>query len=163
LFEAFGHDHLVTAKEFSGRVIFDPNRPENSSVTFRVATKSLTALDPGESEKNRSSVQTTMQGKELDVGQFPYVTFSSTDVSKLAKKGEKWNVTLAGKLKLHGVDKTIHLPVTVGIAGNELIAPRELFLLQTDYGITPVKVAGGTVKVKDRLRIHFEMHAPVKN
>ena len=62
------------------------------------------------------------------------MTFSSTDVSKLEKKGEKWNVMLAGKLKLHGVEKTIHLPVTVGIAGNELIAQRELFLLQTDYG-----------------------------
>jgi len=38
-FKAFGHDHLVTAKEFSGRFVFDPNHAENSSVTFRVATK----------------------------------------------------------------------------------------------------------------------------
>ena len=133
-------------------------------MTFRMATKSLTALDPGESEKDRSSVQSTMQGKEvLDVEQFPEVTFSSTDVSNVQKKGEKWNLTLAGKLKLHGVEKSIHLPVSVRIAGNELIAQGELFLLQTDYGITPVKVAGGTVKVKDRLRIRFEMHALVKN
>jgi polyisoprenoid-binding protein YceI len=133
-------------------------------VTFRVATKSLTALDPGESEKDRSSVQSTMQGKEvLDVEQFPEVTFSSTDVSNVQKKGEKWNLMLAGKLKLHGVEKSIHLPVSVSIAGNQLIAQGELFFLQTDYGITPVKVAGGTVKVKDRLRIRFEMHALVKN
>ena len=163
-FKAFGHDHLVATKEPSGRVAFDPNHAENSSVTFRMATKSLTALDPGESEKDRSSVQSTMQGKEvLDVEQFPEVTFSSTDVSNVQKKGEKWNLTLAGKLKLHGVEKSIHLPVSVRIAGNELIAQGELFLLQTDYGITPVKVAGGTVKVKDRLRIRFEMHALVKN
>jgi len=67
------------------------------------------------------------------------------------------------KLKLHGVEKAIHLPVGVSIAGNELIAQGELFLLQIDYGITPAKVAGGTVKVKDRLRIRFEMHALVKN
>ena len=66
LFEAFGHDHLVTAKEFSGRVIFDANCPKNSSVTFRVATKSLTPLDPGESEE-RSSVQETMQGKKYSM------------------------------------------------------------------------------------------------
>ena len=163
-FKALGHDHLVAAKEFSGRVVFDPNHAENSSVTFRLATKSLTALDPGESEKDRSSVQTTMQGKEvLDVEQFPEVTFSSTEVSKLEKKGEKWNLTLGGKLKLHGVEKPIRLPVGVSIAGNELIAQGEVFLLQTDYGITPVKVAGGTVKVKDRLRIHFEVRAPAKN
>ena len=46
-FKAFGHDHLVAAKELSGRIAFAPNHAENSSVTFPVATKSLTALDPG--------------------------------------------------------------------------------------------------------------------
>jgi len=38
-----------------------------------------------------------MQGKEaLDVEQLPDVTFSSIDVSNVQKKGEKWNLTLAG-------------------------------------------------------------------
>ena len=158
-FKAFGHDHLVAAKEFSGRVLFDANNVESSSATFRVATKSLTVIDPGESEKDRNSVQTTMRGKEvLDVEQFPEVTFSSTGGSKAEKKGEKWGVTIAGTLKLHGVEKPVYLPVTVSLVGNELVARGEFSVLQTEYGITPVKVAGGTVKVKDRLRIRFEMH-----
>lgn len=158
-FKAFGHDHLVAAKEFSGQVLFDANKVESSATTFRVATKSLTVIDPGESEKDRNSVQTTMRGKEvLDVEHFPEVTFSSNGESKAERKGEKWNFTLAGKLKLHGVEKPVYLPVIVSLVGNELVAQGELSLLQTEYGITPVKVAGGAVKVKDRLRIRFEMH-----
>jgi hypothetical protein len=31
----------------------------------------------------------------------------------------------------------------------------EISILQTDYGITPVKVGGGAVKVKDKLKIAF--------
>jgi hypothetical protein len=30
-------------------------------------------------------------------------------------------------------------------------------LKQTDFGITPVTVAGGTVKVKDEVKIEFEV------
>lgn len=158
-FKAFGHEHLVAAKEFSGRVLFDANNVATSSVTFQVATKSLTVIDSGESEKDRNSVQATMRGKEvLDVEQFPEVTFSSNGRSKAEKKGETWSVTLGGKLKLHGVEKPVYLPVIVSLVENELVARGELSLVQTEYGITPVKVAGGTVKVKDRLRIRFEMH-----
>ena len=35
----------------------------------------------------------------------------------------------------------------------------ELSILQTDYGITPVKVGGGSVKVKDKLKITFNIVA----
>jgi hypothetical protein len=31
--------------------------------------------------------------------------------------------------------------------------------MQTDYGITPVKAGGGTVKVKDELKITFTIVA----
>ncbi len=39
--------------------------------------------------------------------------------------------------------------------GNELRGQGEVSILQTDYGITPVKVGGGSVKVKDKLKITF--------
>ena len=30
-------------------------------------------------------------------------------------------------------------------------------LKQTDFGITPISIAGGTVKVKDEVRIEFDV------
>ena len=159
-FKAFGHDHLVAARDFSGSVHFDADKIENSSVTLRVVSNSLTAVDPGESEKDRSDVQATMRGeKVLDVTRFPEIAFASTAVARAEKKGDAWRVTLTGKLQLHGVEKPLTLPVVVRVSEEGLTAEGEVFLLQTEYGITPVKVAGGTVKVKDRLRIHFVIHA----
>src|SRR5260370_25089372 len=82
LFKAFGHDHLVSAGEISGRVDFDPQKIENSSVSLKVVANSLTVVDPGESEKNRSEIQVTMKSPQvLDVAKFPEITFSSTSVS----------------------------------------------------------------------------------
>ncbi len=160
LLKAFGHDHVILAKEFAGRVLLDPEKLENSSVTLHVAASSLTVTDTSISDEDRAQVQATMLGgRVLDVARFPEIVFTSTGVTQARKNGDGWSLTLAGKLRLHGVEKEVPLPITLKIAGAELEALGEVSLLQTDYGITPVKAAGGTVKVKDSLRIHFVIRA----
>jgi len=159
-FSAFGHDHLVAAKQVSGDAKFDARKLDQSSVRLKIPAKSLTVIDPGESEKDRKEVQATMEGeKVLDVAKFPEITFTSTSVSGAKKTPEGWELTLAGKLNLHGVEKPVTFPLRVTANANELHGDGELSVLQTDYGITPVKVAGGSVKVKDKLKITFNIVA----
>jgi len=159
-FSAFGHDHLVAAKQVSGDANFDAQKLDQSSVRLKIPTKSITVIDPGESEKDRKAVQATMEGeKVLDVAKFPEITFISTSVSAAKKIPEGWELTLAGKLNLHGVEKPVTFPLRVTANANELHGKGELSVLQTDYGITPVKVGGGTVKVKDELKITFNIVA----
>lgn len=159
-FKAFGHDHVVAGKELSGQVRFDPQQIEQSSVRLRIPTKAITVVDPGESEKDRKQVQATMAGEEvLDVAKFPEITFTSTGISAARKTSEGWELTLAGKLSLHGVEKSVSFPLRVHSEATELRGEGELSILQTDYGITPVKVGGGSVKVKDKLKITFHIVA----
>jgi polyisoprenoid-binding protein YceI len=159
-FKAFGHDHLIAARQVSGEVRLDPQKIEQSSVRLQVPTKSITVIDPGESEKDRKEVQTTMEGeKVLDVAKFPEVTFTSTRISAAKKTSDGWEFTLSGKLNLRGVEKPVTFPLHVRADNNELRAEGEVSILQTDYGITPVKVGGGTVKVKDKLKITFTIVA----
>jgi polyisoprenoid-binding protein YceI len=160
--KAFGHEHLVAAKDFSGRVTLDLQKMENSSVTLRVAAKSLTVMDPDASEKDRAEVQAAMQGeKVLEAAKFPEIVFTSTGTTKAARKGEEWSVTLTGTLQLHGVQKNISMALRLSMRGEELVAEGEVPLLQSDYGITPIKVGGGSVRVKDQLRIRFQIHARI--
>jgi len=162
-FRAFGHDHLMAAREFSGRILFDADKIENSSATLRVTARSIMVVDPGESEKDRGTVQATMLGnKVLDAARFPEIVFTSTGMTKGETQVEGSSITLIGILRLHGMEKSMSLPVIVRVSGDELIAKGEVFLRQTDYGITPVKIGGGAVKVKDRLRIRFEIHARIR-
>jgi polyisoprenoid-binding protein YceI len=159
-FKAFGHDHLISARQVSGQAQFDPQKIDQSSVTLRIPTKSITVVDPGESEKDRQDVQATMEGeKVLDVGKFPEITFASSSVSAAKKTSDGWELTLVGKLNLHGVEKPVSFPLHIRADASGLHGQGELSVLQTDYGITPVKVGGGTVKVKDKLKITFDIVA----
>jgi polyisoprenoid-binding protein YceI len=163
-FKAFGHDHLIAAKELAGQVQFDPEKIDQSTVRLTFPTKSITVLDPGESEKDRRDVQATMEGeKVLDAARFPEIRFSSSGVSAVKKASDGWALTLSGKLSLHGVEKQVSLPLRVHFDAAALRGEGEISILQTDYAITPVKVGGGAVKVKDKLKINFIVVAQKQN
>jgi polyisoprenoid-binding protein YceI len=160
VFKAFGHNHLIIAKQMSGGVQFDPKKIESSVVNLKVETKSLTVSPQGEPEKDRQDVQTTMTGeKVLDAAKYPEIAFISTGVSAVKQTGDGWTLTLSGNLKLHGVEKPVRFPVALHVNGNQLQARGEVPLLQTDYGIKPVKAGGGAVTVKDELKISFDIVA----
>jgi polyisoprenoid-binding protein YceI len=160
-FKAFGHDHLISAKEFSGEVQLDSAKLENSSVSFTIEAKSLAVVDPGESEKDRKDVQDTMLGEQvLDVGRYPQIQFSSSSVKVVSNKKGIYELQVEGTLSLHGAKKPVTTPVRAQIMKDGTLSVyAEVPLLQSDYGITPVKVAGGTVRVKDRLKLTFQILA----
>jgi polyisoprenoid-binding protein YceI len=159
-FKTFGHDHQITASEFSGTVQLAEPDASASSVTLVVETKSLVVIDPGEAEKDRKEVQETMLGeKVLDASRFPRIQFVSSKVRSTARKGETIELEVEGTLSLHGAAKPVSLPVRIVVGGGQLTGEGEVSLLQTDYGIAPIKVGGGAVKVKDKLKVSFHIVA----
>jgi polyisoprenoid-binding protein YceI len=160
LFKAFGHDHLISANMISGRVLFNERMLESSSVDLTVNANSLTVIDPGESDSDRRQVQNTMAGNEvLDVQKYPEIRFTSTHVMEAKKTDPGWDLTVEGRLTLHGIEKRISLLLHLSAKDAELRAEGEVSLLQTDFGITPIRVGGGTVKVKDKIRMRFDVVA----
>jgi polyisoprenoid-binding protein YceI len=160
LFKFLGHDHLIVAKNFSGEVHFNQEVLERSSVQIKVDASSLVVADPAVDEKERREVQATMEGpRVLDVKQFPTIRFSSTALAATKRTATGYELTLTGKLDLHGVERTISFPARLWLEANQLRAQGTVEVLQTDYKITPIRVGGGTVKVKDKLKITFDVVA----
>lgn len=159
--KAFGHDHLVSATQYSGEVQFDSAKVEESSIVFTVETAGLKVIDPGESEKDRNDVQTTMLSKEvLDAAQYPQIKFSSSSVKSKPGSNGSLDLQVEGTLLLHGTAKPLTVPVTLRVSSDgSLIADAEVSLLQSDFGITPYKAVGGTVRVKDKLKLTFHIIA----
>jgi len=146
LFSAFGHEHEVRAPLTEG-AIHESGAP---SVELRVDARRLTVLDPNRPEKERAEVQETMLGPTvLDSSRFPEIRFRSTAVEK--KGADHWQVR--GELTLHGQTR----PVLVDVVCEGGRYRGSAMLKQTDFGITPVRVGGGTVKVKDEVRVEFEI------
>jgi polyisoprenoid-binding protein YceI len=145
LFSAFAHDHEIRAPFQKGT--FNEQTP---SVEFQVDARELKVLDPDGSDSERSQVQQTMLGpKVLDSEQFKEIKFRSTSIE--AAGSGKWTVT--GDLTLHGQTH----PVKVEVEGANGHYRGSAKLRQTEFGITPVSIGGGSIKVKDDVRIEFDI------
>jgi polyisoprenoid-binding protein YceI len=160
ILKTFGHDHKVAARIFSGTVQFDPAKLRDSSVSLSIESNSLIVLDPNTSEDERNEVQAAMGSpKVLDIQKFSKITFNSTRVAETMQKGDNFEIQLTGRLHLHGMEKEIAFPVRISLERNLLRATGTADIAQTDFGIVPIKLAGGTVRVKDRVKVTFDFLA----
>jgi polyisoprenoid-binding protein YceI len=77
-----------------------------------------------------------------------------------SKTGERqyW-VALNGELTLRGITRGLSISARVSLNGETLKASGSFSLLQSDYEIALVSVAGGALKVKDELKFSFEIVA----
>jgi len=143
---AFAHNHEIEARIAEGTV----HLSSDPSVTLKVHARELRVQDPDVSAKERGNVQRTMEGPEvLDIERFPEISFQSTAVQK--KDEQHWVVR--GNLTLHG--KTS--PVQVEVAYRDGHYQGSAELMQHEFGMTPINIAGGTVKVKDGVKIEFDV------
>jgi polyisoprenoid-binding protein YceI len=145
MFSTFGHEHNVRALIQNGA--FDESK---GTVEFAVDARTMEIRDADVSDKDRAEIQKTMLGpKVLDSEQFHEIRFHSTQISPAGEN--KW--TVQGDLTLHG--KTHPVKVEAERQGEKFRGSARL--RQTEFGITPVTVAGGAVKVKDEVQVEFEV------
>jgi polyisoprenoid-binding protein YceI len=147
VFSAFGHNHEIRAPISRGSFDESTDLP---SVELQVDARQLQALDPDLSAKDRAEVQQTMLGPTvLDSGRFPEIRFRSLTVEKAG--AGKWRVH--GDLTLHGATRPVLAEVSGGLGHYRGAAA----VRQTDFGIKPVSAGGGTIKVKNEVRVEFEI------
>jgi polyisoprenoid-binding protein YceI len=142
---AFGHNHEITAPIGGGTV-----DPAANKVELHSTTRTLQVRDTGVSEKDRAEIQRTMLGPEvLDAERHPEIAFRSTGAEPAGAGAWK----IQGNLTLHGQSR----PITVEVREANGHFEGTARIKQTDFGIKPVKVGGGTISVKDEVRIEFNI------
>jgi polyisoprenoid-binding protein YceI len=147
VFSAFGHEHEISAPISDGKF-----SETDRSVDLTVDSRQMRVMDKDVSAKDRAEIQGNMLGpKVLDTSQFPEIRFRSTAV-ELAGDG-RWAVS--GDLTLHGQTRPVKLEVRVQNGRYQGSAQ----LKQRDFGIEPISIGGGAVKVKDELRVEFDIVA----
>jgi polyisoprenoid-binding protein YceI len=147
LFSAFAHNHTITAPVAQGTIDL-----KNPAVEITVDGKQMKVIDPEASESTRAEIQSTMLGpKVLDTGKYPEIRFKSSHVQQIGP--QRYRVT--GLLTLHGATKELSFEVSGGPDRYQGKAK----LKQTDFGITPITLGGGTIKVKDQLDLEFDIQA----
>lgn len=146
LFSGFADNHEIEAPIKEGSVDEAAGR-----VKFTVESQRMKVLDPQMKPARRQEVQERMLGPEvLDSSHFPQIMFESSSVERPSKEA----FVVHGQLSLHGVTR----PVVVKVRSENGSYRGTCALKQRDFGIAPISIAGGTVKVKDELQIEFDIH-----
>ena len=143
LFSAAGHEHIVKAP-IAQSTIDDAGA---AHVTFGVEAARL-MVQP---EEHRAEIQHTMRERVLESSRYPEIRFASDKVQP--DGAGRWDI--AGTLMLHGQSKP--LQVRVQLVRDEYWGTA--LIKQSDFGIQPVSAGGGTVKVKNELKIDFSIKA----
>jgi polyisoprenoid-binding protein YceI len=144
LFGAFAHDHVIEAQKIEGCADVEKN---SVKVTFKTA--GLKVLDPKEKAEDREKVQKNMETEVLRVSEYPEIVFQSTGMEGTLLKG---NLTIRGKTQ------PVAIPVKITKAADGTYEVKgEYKVKQTDFGIQPIKLMGGTVRVKDEVRTEFDL------
>ena len=146
LFSGFAHNHIVVAPINHANI-----DPAHLSAEITVVTKEMKVTDHDVSDKDRAEIQSTMLGpKVLDQAQYPEIHFKSSRIEQTSSL--RYHV--AGTLELHGMKREITLEVTG--------APEHYHgttkLKQSDFGIKPISLGGGSIKVKDELELEFDVY-----
>jgi len=149
LLSAAGHEHTINAPISSGMIEESPT----PQVEFVVRTTAMTVqADPKVDPKTHAQIQKDMEEMTLETSKFSEIRFKSSRIDQTPNG--QWKVQ--GDLSLHGVTKPVSLVVS---RTGEAYTARTT-LKQTDFGIKPISVAGGTIKVKNEVEIEFQILAP---
>ena len=155
----FSVRHMVSRvggkfNDFSGTITGDPATPTTASVAFAIKTASIDTGVPDRDKHLRSA-------DFFDAEKFPEITFQSTSIKPSGKKN-LYNVT--GNLTMHGVTKTITLPVEyLGTVkdpwGNEKAGfSRTTTLNRKDYGVNWNKALdNGGVLVSEDVQVTIDL------
>jgi polyisoprenoid-binding protein YceI len=148
-----GHSPTIAIRKFTGEAEYDSAAPAQASLRVTIRADSLEVTDDI-SGNDRKEIESAMQQKVLEISKYPEIVFEAKGASASQNR-----ITMNGSLTLHG--DTQRLPVTaqVNILGDMIRMTGEFSILQSDYSIPLVSVAGGALKLKDQLKFAFDIVA----
>ena len=139
----FGHNPTIAIRDFTGDARFSPDALEQSSLCLKIRADSLDVTNDV-SDKDRREIERTMKEEVIQTRlQFPDIIYESSVASVSELGPSRYRVNLNGKLSLHGVARNQQLVADMSVSGDTLRAFGTFSVLQTNFGIKLVSVAGG--------------------
>ncbi|MGK5029714.1 YceI family protein [Janthinobacterium sp. MDT1-19] len=153
-----GHDHVIASRTLQGVVA-----PALGRAQFQFRLDEMSVDE--ESLRQAAGLTTTpsadaiagtrhnMLVRVLEAERYPWVRIDA----RRAGNGE----VLDAAITLHGVTRTLQLPVQIALAadGRSLQASGNLLLKQSDFGIVPFAILGGAMAVQDQMELAFRITA----
>lgn len=127
---------------FSGEVRLDAGRPETAAGRLTIEVASIdTGIRVRDSHLRSDDF--------FDVERYPRATFV---IAAVRREGERWVV--GGQLTIHGVTRTVAVPVTVTASERSIRVAGELTLNRREFGIN---YSSRLNPIRDEVRVWFDL------
>jgi polyisoprenoid-binding protein YceI len=156
---AFGHSPKIAIRDFAGEVFLarENGTLQDSRMRVSIRADSLEVIDKI-SEKDRDEIHRRIVDEVLETDRFPVIVYECSQVSANGTGNRFW-ATLNGELTLHGVIQPQPVNARVLLNDDSLRVSGEFTVRQSSYDIRPVSAAAGTIKLKDELKLTFDIVA----
>jgi len=162
-----GHDHVIYAKTFDGRVTWPTAPGGPCNVSFRIPVDQLIVDPPGLRERaglddntiddgQKSKLKQNMWGKsQLDASDHPHVTFEATTCP-----GGTGTVPITGKLTIRGVAQSIQVPMTISLSDDGTFKAKGTFSTTHEaHGFNPFRASPFGPRNTDKLAFTIDVVA----
>ena len=154
-----GHDHVVASHEVGGYVAPDEGRADLYVQLERLevdeaALRAEAGFDTQPTESDIEGTRANMLVRVLEADKFPFALIRVGGAD--ASRGE---ATMSIAITLHGSTRTLQAPARIDADADKIEVTGRLSLDQTDFGITPYSVLGGTIAVRNGVDLRFRIRA----
>ncbi len=166
LLGGFGHNHVISTTDISGRIEIGED-PAASSVQLTIPVEGLEVdvdtmrLQEGRSfkknvsEKNKQGTRKNMLGgKLLDGANFGNITVRSQEWS-----GELPDILVKSRFRVRDQTTILEFPAAVSASDERIIVTGSFVVTHGQLGLTPFKAILGGLRVRDEMEMIFRITA----
>jgi len=111
------------------------------------------------SSKDRQEIETRMRQEVLELDKYPQIVFRSDSVTAQSVGEGQYRLSVQGKLSLHGVERSEPLDIHARVGQSDMRLRGECRLKLSAYQIKRISAVGGAIRVKDELKLSYELTA----
>jgi polyisoprenoid-binding protein YceI len=156
MLSAFAHSPTFAVSDFTGVAWLDGAGVEGLHVELTVRADSLDLLDRVK-PADREEIVGRMRREVLETARFPQIVFRTVEVAGEPAGEDRYRVFLGGRLTLHGTTQPLGSDAELIVAPDRLRLRGACQLRTSAYGIRPVTALAGAIRLKDELRVSFDL------
>jgi polyisoprenoid-binding protein YceI len=158
LLSALGHSPTFAVRDYSGEVRFVGGEIQGTELDLTVNAESL-VLEDRVSASDLGEIEDRMRRDVLETRAYREITFHGAHLAHEPIAPGRVRLRLGGPLSLHGATFPHQVDLELFIFSDGVRLRGDCPLRLSDYGIKPVTALGGAIKLKDDLRLTFDIVA----
>lgn len=166
-----GHNHVIACRCLTGAVYL-PHDALHAGFDLRIAVRQFTVDDPAVRAAEQSTdfppdvPQSAREGTRhnmlstalLNAAKFSEITLRSAGL-RPSPDGKRNDIVAQVLVRTAGEQRSVAVPLHYDVRTDEIVVTGEFPLKQTDLGLTPFSALGGSLRVRNGMKVRLRLIA----